>query len=300
MSIGQVEAHELSLEFEASSGLWRDAFERLRRNPGAIVGSLLILLFLLMAVLAPLIAPHAPNEQVGSLAANGTPPSGEHWFGLDEQGRDYFSRVVFGARLSIIVGVVSVAVGLVAGLLLGGIAGYFGGRIDNLIMRVMDIMLSVPSFLLAIGLVTLLGRGLVQIMLAVGVIQIPLFARLLRGAVLGQRESDYVLAARSLGVPGRRLMMRHILPNSLSPVIVQATLSMATAIIEVAALSFVGLGPASPGYPEWGRMLADNASRLEAGLHLVLFPGAAIVLNVLGFNMFGDGLREALDPKLRN
>jgi peptide/nickel transport system permease protein len=166
-------------------------------------------------------------------------------------------------------------------------------------MRLMDVMLSIPPFLLAIGLVTLLGRGLFQIMIAVGLTTVPLFARLLRGSILAQREADYVLAARSLGAPGRRLLLRHILPNSISPVIVQATLAMATAIIDVAALSFVGLGPADPALPEWGKMLADNASRLDQGLHLVLFPGLAIVISVLGLNMIGDGLREAIDPKLK-
>jgi peptide/nickel transport system permease protein len=298
MSLAQAEAQEL--EILEPGGLWTDAFDRLKRNPSAIIGATLILIFVIAALFAPAIAPFKPNQQVGDLGNVGSPPSSEHWFGLDKQGRDYFSRVVFGARLSLLVGVISVGVGLAAGLTLGATAGYLGRWVDNLIMRLMDIMLAIPSFLLAIGLVTLLGRGLVQIMIAVGVTQVPLFARLLRGGVLVQKESDYVLAARSLGVPGRRLLLRHILPNSLSPVIVQATLSMATAIIEVAALSFVGLGPSDPGLPEWGRFLADSASRLESGAHLVFFPGAAIVLSVLGFNMLGDGLREAIDPKLKS
>jgi len=167
-------------------------------------------------------------------------------------------------------------------------------------MRIMDIMLSIPGLLLAIGLVTLLGRGLIQIMCAVGITTIPIFARLLRGAILAQRESDYVLAARSVGVPGGRLLMIHILPNALAPVIVQATLAMATAIIDVAGLSFLGLGPADPSFPEWGKMLADNASRLERAAHLVIFPGAAVVISVLGLNLIGDGLRESIDPKLRS
>lgn len=298
MSLAQAEAHELELEQPA--GLWKDAVERLKRNPGAIIGALLILMFVFLAVFADLITSSGPGEQVGSLGGNGSPPSSEFWFGLDKQGRDYFSRVVYGARLSLLVGVVSVSVGLSIGLVLGSIAGYFGRWVDGLMMRIIDIMLAIPSFLLAIGLVTLLGRGLVQVMIAVGATQVPLFARLLRGGILAQKESDYVLAARSLGASGPRLLLRHIIPNSLSPVIVQATLSMATAIIEVAALSFVGLGPSQPGLPEWGLMLADSASRLEQGLHLVLFPGIAIVLSTLGFNMVGDGLREALDPKLKS
>ena len=298
MSVAQAEARELALEQPA--GLWSDAFDRIKRNPSAIIGAILILVFILTAVFAPLIAPHSPNEQVGSLSGNGIPPGDGHLFGLDKQGRDYFSRVVYGARLSLLVGVVSVAVGFGLGLLLGATAGYFGKWVDNVIMRAMDVMLSVPSFLLAIGLVTLLGKGLVQIMIAIGLTTVPIFARLLRGSILAQRESEYALAAKSIGVPGRRLLMRHILPNSISPVIVQGTLTVATAIIEVAALSFVGLGPSDPALPEWGRMLADSASRLESGAHLVFFPGLAIVISTLGFNMIGDGLREAIDPKLRS
>lgn len=298
MSLAQAEAHELSVEQPA--GLWSDAWDRLKRNPSAIIGGVLILIFVVAALLAPLITQYGPREQVGSLGTVGSPPSSEHWFGLDKQGRDYFSRVVYGARLSLIVGVVSVGVGLSIGLVVGALAGYIGRWVDGLLMRMMDLMLAIPGFLLAIGLVTLLGNGLVQIMVAVGVTQVPLFARLLRGSILAQKESDYVLAARSLGAPGPRLLLRHILPNAISPVIVQATLSVATAIIEVAALSYVGLGPNDPSFPEWGKMIADSASRLESGAHLVLFPGIAIVVAVLGFNMVGDGLREALDPRLKN
>lgn len=298
MSLAQVEARELAIEQPA--GLWSDAFERLKRNPSAIIGGLLIVTFVITALFAPLIAPHGPGEQVGTLSGNGVPPGDGHLMGLDKQGRDYFSRVVYGARLSLLVGVVSVSVGLSLGLLLGATAGYFGKWVDNLIMRFMDVMLSIPAFLLAIGLVTLLGRGLIQIMIAIGLTTVPIFARLLRSSILAQRESEYALAARSIGVPGRRLLIRHILPNSISPVIVQGTLTVATAIIEVAALSFVGLGPADPGLPEWGKMLADSASRLESGAHLVFFPGMAIVVSTLGFNMIGDGLREAIDPKLRS
>ncbi len=174
-----------------------------------------------------------------------------------------------------------------------------GGRVDGLIMRLMDIMLSIPGFLLAIGLVTLLGRGLFQIMFAIGVTTVPVFARLLRGSILAQREADYVLAARSVGTPGSRVLLRHILPNAIAPVIVQATLAMATAIIDVAGLSFVGLGPNDPSLPEWGAMLAQNAARLQNAAHLVFFPGFAIVFSVLAFNLLGDALRESIDPKMR-
>lgn len=297
MSIAEAEAAQLSVE--RPSGLWGDAWDRFKRNPAALVGIVLIIIFILSAIFAPALAPFEPNEQAGPLATNPTGPGGEHLFGLDQQGRDLFTRILFGARLSLMVGLVSVAVGLAFGLIFGALAGYVGGWVDFVIMRVMDLMLSVPGLLLAIGIVTILGPGLYQIMLAVGIVQVPTFARLLRGAILGQREADYVLAARSVGVPGSRILLGHILPNSIAPVIVQATLAMATAIIEVAALSFVGLGPADPRLPEWGRMIAENANRLEQSAHLVIFPGLAIVFSTLGINLIGDGLREAIDPKLK-
>ena len=297
MSVAEAEAKELNLEGQAS--LWSDAFDRLRRNPGAIVGAVIVVLFVVLAVFAPLIAPFDPSEQVGSLASNPEGPSSEHWMGLDEQGRDFFSRVVYGSRLSLLSGIVSVAIGLFFGVLLGATAGYLGGWVDTLIMRLMDIMLSIPGLLLAIAIVTALGRGLLPIMLAIGIINVPVFARLLRGSILAQKESDFVLAARSLGATGPRLLAVHIMPNSIAPVIVQATLAMGTAIIEVAALSFLGLGPSDPGFPEWGKMVADNSNRLTVSTHLIFFPGFAIVLSVLGINLIGDGLREAIDPKLR-
>jgi len=299
MSIAEAEVQELKLEQPSSLG--RDALDRFRHNKAAMVGVVVILLLVLIAIFAPLIAPYGTGEQVGVLdSSNPEGPSSEHWMGLDEQGRDVFSRVVYGARLSLLVGLVSVTFGLSFGFVLGALSGYFGGWVETIIMRTMDIMLAIPTLLLAIGLVSLLGRGLTQIMIAVGITTIPIFARLLRGSILAQRESDYVLAARSLGVPGRRLLMVHILPNALAPLIVQATLVMATAIIEVAGLSFLGLGPAEPGLPEWGKMLADNASRIDRATHLVIFPGAAIVISVLGLNLIGDGLRESIDPKMRS
>jgi peptide/nickel transport system permease protein len=297
MSIAEAEAQELSLEQPA--GLWRDALDRFRHNRAAMVGLVVLIVLILIALFAPLLTRYGPNEQVGPLTTDPAGPSGEFWFGLDRQGKDMFSRLIYGTRLSLLVGLVSVAVGFSIGMVLGAVAGYMGGWIDNVIMRVMDVMLAIPSLLLAIGLITVLGRGLFQIMLAVGIVNVPIFARLLRSGIIAQRESDYVTAARSLGAPGRRLLLVHILPNSLAPVIVQATLAMATAIIDVAGLSFLGLGPADPGLPEWGRILAENASRLETGAHLVFFPGFAIVISVLAINLIGDGLRESLDPKLR-
>ncbi|MGH8901971.1 MAG: ABC transporter permease [Egibacteraceae bacterium] len=289
------------LVFEGRLGLWRDAWQRLVRNPGAVVGAALLLAFVGVALFAPLVAPFGPDQRVGGLAAVPPGPSPGHLCGLDEQGRDLCSRVVYGARFSLVVGIVSVAVGLSGGLVLGAIAGTAGGRLrflDTVIMRLVDIMLAIPSLLLAIGLVTLLDRGLAQVMVAVGVTNVPIFARLLRGTMLGVRESDYVLAARAVGAPRRRLLLIHILPNAVAPVIVQATLAMATAIVDVAGLSFLGLGPADPALPEWGRILADNVNRMQSSPHLVFFPGFAIVASVLAVNLIGDGLREAIDPKL--
>ena len=300
MSIAEIEAREIQLE-GPSSGLWSDAWRRLRHNPAALIGFGLVGSFVFVAVFAPWIAPEDPR--VGDLSRLGGTccpgPSAEHIFGVDQQGRDVFSRVVYGARYSLLIGVVSVAVGLTIGTIIGAIAGYFGGWIDSVLMRAMDIMLSIPGLLLAIGIVAALGPGIIQIMVAVGVVQIPIFARLLRGSILATRESDYVLAARSVGVQGRSILGAHILPNSLSPVIVQGTLALATAIIEVAGLGFLGLGPQDPSTPEWGTMLTDTTRYLQTAPHLALIPGFAIVISVLGFNLIGDALREALDPRFR-
>ncbi len=226
-------------------------------------------------------------------------PSAEHWFGLDQNGRDEFSRVVYGARQSLLVGVVSLILGMVFGLLLGLLAGAFGGWVDTVVMRFVDIMLSIPGLLMAIAIVALLGPSLTSVMIAIAVINVPIFARLLRGQMLAQRESDYVLASVSVGVRRRTVVLGHVVPNSISPVIVQATLVLATAIIEAAGLSFLGLGSADPGVPEWGRMLAETQRYLASAPHLAFFPGVAIVIAALGFTLLGERLREALDPKYR-
>jgi len=300
VSVAQIEAKEVQLETGGGGGLWSEAWQRLRRNPGALVGFALVLLFVLVAILAPWIAPYSPREQALQGSLNFAPPSSAHPFGLDGLGRDVFSRVIYGARYSLLIGVVAVAVGLSFGLLLGALAGYVGGIVDSVVMRLMDVMLSIPGLLLAIGIVAMLGPGLTQIMIAVGATQIPIFARLLRGSILAQRENDFVLAARAVGVPRRTILASHILPNAISPVIVQGTLALATAIIDVAGLGFLGLGPQDPSTPEWGTMLTDTTRYLQTAPYLALIPGAAIVVSVLGFNLIGDGLREALDPKLRN
>ena len=300
MSVAELEAAEVQLE--APSGLWRDAFHRLVRNPGAIVGFVFVLIFAIAAIFAPLIATHDPVEQNLLLVANGCcpGPSGDHWFGVDLLGRDLFSRIVFGARYSLLIGVVSVAIGFSVGLVLGAIAGYVGGVVDSAIMRVMDVMLAIPGLLLAIGIVAALGPGLKEVMIAVGLANVPIFARLLRGSVLAQREADFVVAARAVGVRRPTILFAHILPNAISPVIVQGTLAMATAIIDVAGLGFLGIGLQNPDEtPEWGSMLTEVNEYLQTAPFLALIPGTAIVVSVLGFNLIGDGLREALDPKLR-
>ena len=297
MSVAELEAAEVTLE--APSGLWRDAWYRLKRNPGAIVGFCFVIVFVIAAIFAPLIAPYGPREATGPLTDAFERPSGDHVLGLDQQARDEFSRIVYGARFSLLIGVVSVAVGLSIGLVLGAIAGYAGGICDSVIMRLMDVMLAIPGLLFAIAIVAMLGPGLWQVMIAVGVVNIPVFARLLRASVLAQRENDYVLAARAVGVSRRSILFSHILPNAISPVIVQGTLAMATAIIDVAGLGFLGLGPQDPSMPEWGTMLTDVNEYIVSAPYLAIIPGLAIVISVLGFNLIGDGLREALDPKLR-
>ena len=299
MSVAQLESAEIQLE--APSGLWSDAWRRLIRNPGALVGFGLVTLFVLTAIFAPLIAPYDPRETDVSLVSDGCcpGPSADHWFGVDQLGRDEFSRVVYGARFSLLIGVVAVSVGVSLGLLLGSLSGFFGGKTDSVIMRLMDIMLSIPGLLMAIGIAAMLGPGLFSIMIAIGVVNVPIFARLLRGSVLGQKGNDFVLAARAIGVPRRTILVSHILPNAISPIIVAATLALATAIIDAAGLGFLGLGPQDPSTPEWGTMLTDTVRYLQTAPHLAIIPGVAIVISVLGFNLIGDGLREALDPKLR-
>jgi peptide/nickel transport system permease protein len=300
MSIAELEAREVQLE-PGGTGLWRDAWSRLRRNPGALIGFALVGLFVLCAIFAPFLAPEDPRSgNLSRLGGSCCPgPSADHWFGVDQQGRAELSRILYGARCSLLIGVVSVGVGLSIGMVLGSVAGYIGGLVDSLIMRLTDIMLAIPGLLLAVGIVAMLGPGLFQIMIAVGATQVPIFARLMRGSILAQRDNDFVLAARSIGVPNRAILSSHILPNAISPVIVQGTLALATAIIDVAGLGFLGLGPQDPSTPEWGTMLTDTTRYLQTAPHLAIIPGVAIIISVLGFNLIGDGLREALDPKLR-
>jgi len=297
------------LDDEPGVGLWRAAFRRLRRNPTAIAGAVIIAAFVLVAVVAPLLTPYEPgsaqwSNQVTPSSVPG--PSDDHPLGLDRFGSDMWTQMVFGARQSLVYGIVATAIGLVLGAALGTLAGgaaavggRFGSWVDNFVMRVVDIMLSVPSLLLAVSIAAVMGQNPYAVMVAIGVAQVPIFARLLRGSMFSQGRADYVLAAQSLGIRRRHIVVGHILPNSLGPTIVQATLNLATAIIEVAALSFLGLGQPDPAVAEWGRMLVAAQDRFQVAPLLAILPGTAIAITALGFTLLGESLREALDPRSR-
>ncbi len=273
------------------------ALRRLFRNSNARVGMAIALLLILTAILAPVVMPYNPRTDLQPRERLKA-PSGEHLFGTDEHGRDVFRRVIHGANISLRVGLFSVVLSLVIGSSIGLAAGFLGGPTDTVAMRLMDIMLAFPGTLLAIGIVAARGPGLNNTMLAIGVINIPVYARISRASTLALRELDFVTASRALGVSNLRLLFQHILPNTLSPIIVQGSLSIATAILESAALGFLGLG-AQPPAPEWGAMLSSGYKYLTTGAWWVLlFPGLGIMLTVLAFNLIGDGLRDALDPRL--
>lgn len=278
------------------SSLALDALQRLLRDKVAIIGMAIMAIFILTAIFAPLLAPYDPIAQTLTLRRQA--PSLAHPLGMDDLGRDILSRIIFGTRLSLQVGVLSVSLAIVVGMLIGAISGYVGGWVDTLVMRFMDIMLAFPALLLAIAIVTILGPGLLNMLYAIGIVSIPAYARIVRASVLGVKQQDYVLAARSLGVKQFRILVRHILPNCLTPLIVQGTLGIGTAILDAAGLSFLGLG-AQPPDPEWGAMLGQGRYAVFTAPHIVVFPGIAIMLTVLGFNLLGDGLRDALDPRLR-
>jgi peptide/nickel transport system permease protein len=274
----------------------RELLRRLLRKPLAILGAALLGATVASALLAPLVAPYDPDEQ--GVAAPLSPPSPAHWFGTDQFGRDVLSRVLFGGRLSLQVGFIAVAIGGSAGLALGCLAGYAGGFTDDAVMRMIDIMLAFPGILLAIAAVTMLGPGLRNLMIAVGIGTIPSFCRVVRSSAMAARERDYVLAARAIGVPDLLMMARHILPNILAPFIVLATLNVATAILSGTALSYLGLGATLPT-PEWGLMLSEARNFISAAWWVGTFPGIGITLTVIGINLLGDSLRDALDPRLR-
>jgi len=292
----------LAEDRRAGEALWRVAARRLARNPAAILGVVIVVAFVLVALLAPVLAPYAPGELPGRGDVRPTSipgPSPEHPLGLDRYGADVLSQLIWGARASLLIGVLSTMLGLAGGMVVGLLAGAFGGWVDSAAMRLVDLMLAVPSLLLAVSIAAVAGQSPSSIVLAIGVVQVPVFARLLRGSMLAQHGQDYVLAARSLGLSRRTTTMSHVLPNSVSPVIVQATLLLATAVIEAAALSFLGLGGGSPTTAEWGRMLVAAQNELEIAPRLALWPGICISVTALGFTLFGEALREALDPRSR-
>lgn len=292
-----VEGHLMDHEEMEVTSPWKDTFRELRKNRLAIIGFSVIIFFILIAIFAPLFTSYTYHEQ--NLASRLQPPSGEYWLGTDHLGRDIFTRLVYGARVSLMVGFIAVSGALVFGTFLGIIAGYFGRWVDMIISRIFDILLAFPSILLAIAIVAILGPSLQNALLAIAIINIPIFGRLVRSRVISLREEEYMMAAKAQGMRHGRIIFQHILPNSVAPIIVQSTLGFGTAILEAAALGFLGLG-AQPPTPEWGQMLADSRDFIQLAPWTVIVPGIAIVLVVLGFNLIGDGLRDALDPKMKN
>lgn len=307
--IARLDSEGLSLQ---SVSLWQITWRRLFRRKSAIVGMVILGALIFIALTAQWLAPYNPTLSMldanppQQLARRSAPcihlfgcpqDQPQHILGTDGNIRDQFSRLLYGARLSLLIGLTTVSFAIVIGTVLGALSGYFGGWIDNLIMRVMDVLLAFPSLLLAIAIVTVLGPGLINALIAIGIVSIPAYARVVRASVLSVREMDYVSATRALGGNSFEILFRRIMPNALTPLIVQGTLGIATAILDAAALSFLGLG-AQPPTPEWGSMLGSERNQVFTAPHLVFYPGAAIMLTVLAFNLLGDGLRDALDPRL--
>lgn len=294
-----------TIDDDQGVSLWRSAWQRLRRNVVFLIGAAIIVLFLVLAVLAPWIAPHDPSARllIGEVSrqANPVPPPQPGFpLGADDRGRDLLSRLIVGSRQTLMVGVLATLGGLAGGVTLGTLAGAFGGWVDAAVMRVVDVLLSIPSLLMAFTIAAMFARpSQWTLITAIAVVQIPIFARLLRGSMLAQRGSDHVLAATALGVKKGPIVFRHMLPNSMGPVIVQATLVLATAIIDAAALSFLGLGNPDDRMPEWGQMLGQSQQYFNTFPHLAYYPALCIIVVALGFTLVGESLREALDPKSR-
>lgn len=293
-----------------SANLWLEALRNLRRSPSALIGAAVIGALAVIAVFAPAFATHDPIQtMIGVPGETGRLPSKppcipilgceepQHILGLDLNARDLYSRVIYGTRTSLTVGVITISLSILAGTALGISAGYLGGRVDNVIMRLMDVVLAFPALLLAISIVTILGPGLTNALLGITITFIPQYARLSRASVLSIKEQEFIIAEQALGASPLRIVLAHILPNAITPTIVQGTLGVGTAILDAAALSFLGLG-AQPPTPEWGQILSESRNYLFTSPHLVFFPGFAIMITVLGFNLLGDGMRDALDPRL--
>ncbi|MGC1209020.1 MAG: ABC transporter permease [Ornithinimicrobium sp.] len=294
-----------SVSTDEGVSLWKSAWLRLRVNPVFVVGAIIILIFVVLAVIAPWLAPKDPGARllVDEITPQGNPvppPQDGFPLGADNRGRDLLSRLIVGSRQTLIVGVMATLGGLAGGLILGILAGGLGGKVDAGVMRIVDVMLSIPSLLMAFSIAALFANpSQWTVIIAIAIIQIPIFARLLRGSMLAQRHSDHVLAARALGVKPAPIIFRHMLPNSLSPVIVQSTLVLATAIIDAAALSFLGLGNPDDTVPEWGAMLGNSQTYFNTYPHLAFYPAICIIIVALGFTLMGESMREALDPKSR-
>lgn len=279
-----------------SKGMFGDAWYRLKKNKLAIAGIIVLLIYIIFAVCANFLAPYDYAAQ--DLSSTFLRPCKEHLLGTDNLGRDIFSRIIYGARISLQIGFVSVGIALLLGSIIGCIAGFYGGKADSILMRVVDVMMAIPSVLLAIVVASVLGTGMRNLMIAIGISSVPSFARIVRASILSVRDQEYIEAARLSGCSDFRIIMRHVIPNILPNIIVQVTLSMGLAILSAASLSFLGLGVQAP-QPEWGSMLAAGRGYMQQHMHLVLFPGLALVFLVLALNMIGDGLRDALDPRMK-
>lgn len=277
---------------------WAEIFRMLSKNRMAMLGLAILMVLVLLAIFADVIADYDTIVIKQNLSERLMPPNGKHWLGTDEFGRDIFARLIHGARVSLKVGLLAISISILVGGFLGAISGYYGGIIDNTIMRIMDIFLAVPSILLAIAIVSALGPSIMNLMISISVSYIPTFARIVRASVLSVRDQEFIEAARAIGASNLRIILRHIIPNSLAPVIVQGTLGVAGAILSIAGLSFIGLGIQPPA-PEWGSMLSGGRQYLRYAWWVTTFPGVAIVITILSLNLLGDGLRDALDPKLK-
>ncbi len=275
-----------------------EVWKRLKKNKMAIMGLIIIFLEIGVALSAGIIADYDDVVIKQNIKGRFQGPNSEHWLGTDELGRDIFARLIHGSRVSLTVGLIAVGIALFCGGFLGAIAGYYGGKVDNVIMRVMDILLAVPPILLAIAIVAALGTSLPNLMLSIGIASIPAYSRIVRASVMTVKDQEYIEAAKAVGAKTHSIILEHIIPNSLAPVIVQSTLGVANAILSTSALSFIGLGIQPPA-PEWGSMLAGGKTYLRDAWHITFFPGIAIMITILALNLLGDGLRDALDPKLK-
>lgn len=293
----KVNVSEVTAKYKKKSQM-ADIFRRLARNKTAMIGAVVVIILLLMAIFADVLHDYDTEVIKQDIMARLQPPSSEHWFGTDEMGRDIFSRVCYGAKYSLLISFVAATFSLAVGLVLGALAGYYGGWIDMIIMRLMDVLLAIPGTLLAIAIVASLGSSIPNLIIALSVSGIPGFSRIVRSSVLTVKDSEYVEAAKAIGATDSTIIFKHVLPNGMAPLIVQSTLRVASVILTTAGLSFLGLGVPAP-HPEWGAMLSNARSYIRDFSYMALFPGLAIMTTILCLNLLGDGLRDALDPRLK-